>query len=47
VDYGRLSALLLEAIKEQQVEIRELKLQIENMAAKLSDTPPTGATGTN
>lgn len=46
VDYGRLTALLVEAIKEEQAEIRELKLQIEKMA-RLNDTPATGGTGTN
>ena len=29
VDYGRLTALLIEAVKEQQAEIRKLKMEIE------------------
>jgi hypothetical protein len=46
VDYGRLTALLVEAIKEQQTEIRELKLQIEMMAV-VNSTPATSRSGTN
>jgi Chaperone of endosialidase len=37
VDYGRLTALLVEAIKEQQAEIEELKAEI--LARPMSDTP--------
>lgn len=33
VDYARLAALLIEAVKSQQVEIRELKTQIEQLRA--------------
>lgn len=33
IDYGRLTVLLIEAIKEQQDEIRGLKAQLENLTA--------------
>ena len=38
VDYARLTALLVEAIKEHQAQIRELKTVIEGLKAKLSGT---------
>ena len=34
VDYARLTALLVEAVKEQQSQIRELKAEIEGLKAK-------------
>ena len=34
VDYSRLSALLIEAVKSQQAEIQELKDQVEQLKAK-------------
>jgi hypothetical protein len=34
VDYSRLSALLIEAVKTQQEEIRRLKARVEELAAK-------------
>ena len=36
VDYARLSALLIEAVKEQQAEIRELKTHVERLTAELA-----------
>jgi hypothetical protein len=47
VDYGRLTALLLEAIKEQQAQIRELKGEIEKLSRQTSDTPALTSTGSN
>ncbi len=46
VDYGRLTALLLEAVKEQQAQIRELKGEIEKLSRQMSDTPAMTSTGT-
>jgi len=37
VDYGRLAPLLIEAIKEQQAEIGELKAELKELARKASD----------
>lgn len=37
VDYSRLAALLIEAVKAQQAEIRQLKAQIEQLTANESD----------
>jgi len=37
VDYARLSALLIEAVKEQQAQIQELKSQIEKLNAYLGE----------
>lgn len=39
VDYARLTALLIEAVKEQQAQIRQLKGQIQELNARLG-TPP-------
>jgi len=36
VDYARLTALLIEAVKEQQAEIRELKAHVERLTAELA-----------
>jgi hypothetical protein len=36
VDYSRLAALLIEAVKSQQVEIRQLKVRIEQLTSKAS-----------
>lgn len=47
VDYGRLTALLLEAIKEQQNEIRELKVEMESLSGQKKDMPVTMATRAN
>ena len=33
VDYSRLAALLIEAVKAQQVEIQHLKAQIEQLTS--------------
>jgi len=33
VDYSRLTALLIEAIKSQQVEIQQLKIQVLQLTA--------------
>jgi len=35
LDYARLTAVLIEAVKEQQVEIRRLKSEVERMHARL------------
>jgi hypothetical protein len=37
VDYSRLAALLIEAVKAQEAEIRQLRLEIENLQSKESD----------
>ncbi len=37
VDYGRLTPLLVEAIKEQQKEIKELRAMIKSLSAEKSD----------
>ena len=37
VDYSRLTALLIEAIKSQEAEIRQLRQQIEQLSSKKSD----------
>jgi hypothetical protein len=34
VDYSRLAALLIEAVKSQQAEIQHLKAQIEQLTSK-------------
>jgi hypothetical protein len=47
VDYGRLTALLLAAIKEQQAEIRELKTGIEKLLHERIDTPAITRAGAN
>ncbi len=47
VDYGRLTALLVEAIKEQQNEIRELRAQVEKLSYQRTGTSPETRTGTN
>jgi hypothetical protein len=36
VDYARLTALLIEAVKEQQVQIKELSGEVERLNAKLN-----------
>lgn len=36
VDYARLTALLIEAVKEQQTEIRELKAHVERLTAEVA-----------
>jgi uncharacterized small protein (DUF1192 family) len=36
VDYARLTALLVEAVKEQQVQIKELRAEVERLNAKLN-----------
>ncbi len=36
VDYGRLTSVLVEAVKEQQRQIKELRAEIEGLRAKLS-----------
>ncbi len=35
VNYGRLTALLIEAVKDQQKQIDALKAELENVKAKL------------
>jgi uncharacterized small protein (DUF1192 family) len=35
VDYARLTALLIEAVKEQQAQIQTLKSEIERLTARL------------
>ncbi|MBI4464590.1 MAG: hypothetical protein HY647_07790 [Acidobacteria bacterium] len=35
VDYARLTALLIEAIKEQQAQIRRLQSEVEGLKARL------------
>jgi len=47
VDYGRLTALLLEAVKEQQAQIRELKDDIEKLSGQRTEASPIASTGTN
>jgi len=37
VDYGRLTALLVEAIKQQQAEIRELETEVERLSRQTVD----------
>jgi hypothetical protein len=36
VDYSRLAALLIEAVKAQEAEIRQLRLEIEHLQSKES-----------
>ena len=36
VDYSRLTALLIEAVKAQEAEIRQLRLQIKQLQSKES-----------
>jgi hypothetical protein len=36
VDYSRLTALLIEAVKTQEAEIRQLRLQIAQLESKES-----------
>lgn len=46
VDYGRIAALLIEAIKEQQKEIKELKAQIDKLAPPSVDKAVMTTSGT-
>lgn len=43
IDYSRLTALLVEAIKEQQTEISELKGRIENLTRQPSNYSPSAS----
>jgi hypothetical protein len=38
VDYGRLTAALVEAVKEQQSQIRGLQMQLDELLAEHSHT---------
>jgi hypothetical protein len=44
VDYSRLSALLIEAVKTQQAEIQELKAQVRQLSSDRSDFHSTTVT---
>ena len=43
LDYARLTAVLVEAVKEQQVEIRSLKSEVERLHARLDGSRTTAA----
>lgn len=46
VDYGRLTALLVEAVKQQQAEIQELKKELENISSHQVDRAAVSSTET-
>jgi len=53
VDYARLTAVLIEAVKEQQAQIRELRSEVDGLKSRLSvevsksEPRPQGSGGLN